>query len=434
MNHIEKSHSTKRNLDEWLYYLEHLHNREIDMGLARISEVAERLNIDLSFAQVVTVAGTNGKGTTCAFLENCLLSKKINVAVYSSPHIEKFNERLRLNKIDIDDHSLVKAFDKIEAARKEISLSYYEYTSLAAFIVMMEKQPQVIILEVGLGGRLDATNIIDANIAVLTTIDLDHQVFLGDNRESIGFEKAGIMRENQQVVVGDKNPPNSVIEHSKLLKTKSYFSGRDFCINHSLENNFKEPTGEQWCWQSQQQSFSNLPQAHIPKDNIATALMVLSLLNEPLSLIYQQTEIAKQVSKTQVAGRTEIFKGDCDVMLDVGHNPLAGRYLAQVIAQSKYKNIYAVVGMLADKDISNTLKPLINSIDYWCLASLDVPRGAKASQLKECVLVDDCRIFCFDNVTDGFKMARKQCNNADLVLVFGSFFTVAQVRALLIRS
>ena len=214
MSEICKSHSPRDNLAQWLCYLETIHNTEIDLGLSRISQVAQRLAIDFSFAKVITVAGTNGKGTTCAFLENALLAEHNSVAVYSSPHIESFNERLRINKVDVKDKPLIEAFELIEEVRNEISLTYYEFTTLAAFIILMNQRPQFIILEVGLGGRLDATNMIDADIAVITTIDLDHQAFFGDTRELIGFEKAGIMRSQRLAVLGDTNPPRSIIKYA----------------------------------------------------------------------------------------------------------------------------------------------------------------------------------------------------------------------------
>jgi len=238
------------NLDQWLYYLEHLHSSEIDLGLARVGEVADRLAIDLSFAKVITVAGTNGKGTTCAFMENALLNSfkslyNQGVAVYSSPHIERFNERLRINKEDVEDQPLIEAFRKIEQTRGDISLSYYEYTTLAALLVLMHVRPSFIILEVGLGGRLDATNIIDADIAVITTIDLDHQAFLGNDRECIGFEKAGIMREQQVIVVGDTNSPKSVIEHAHKLDARHgetlFVREQDFLLQNKQSC---------WHWQS----------------------------------------------------------------------------------------------------------------------------------------------------------------------------------------
>ena len=417
MNKTNQSHSN-RNLDEWLSYLENIHSTEIDMGLERISTVAQKLSIDLSFTQVITVAGTNGKGTTCAFLENALLSKKHSVAVYSSPHIEHFNERLRINKQDVDDSSLMLAFENIEQKRGETSLTYYEYTTLAALLVVMERQPDYVILEVGLGGRLDATNIIDADIAVITTVDLDHQAFLGDNRESIGFEKAGIMRQNQKVVIGDKQPPLSVLSYAKQLNTQLYLRDRDFNVDLSVDEN-------QWQWQNQDLTFRKLPHPHIPVDNIATALMVLKLL----AINITQQEVASLISSTKVPGRTELVTAHCQVMLDVGHNPLAARYLAQQIALTSATKVHAVVGMLADKDILNTLMPLNSLVDCWYLASLDVPRGAKAETLKSHLTKEAKKLLTFDNVIDAYKMAISQADESDLILVFGSFFTVAQVKA-----
>ena len=365
------SHSKDfKSLNEWLCYLETIHNTEIDLGLTRIGKVAKRLNIDFSFACVITVAGTNGKGTTCAFLENALLGERLNgqitdaqvqrVAVYSSPHIEHFNERLRINKCDIDDLSLIAAFEQIELARGEISLSYYEYTTLAAFVVLMAVKPEVIILEVGLGGRLDATNIIDADVAVITTIDIDHQAFLGNDRETIGFEKAGIMRGNQHIIIGDPNAPKSVLNYAKKVNetiatknkvqafSKIKARNTDFCITkQDLSNNRDE---QRWQWQyievdesgsKTEFNLNNLVNTHIPKDNVVTALMVLKQLDVRLTT----TKVNALIEQTQVAGRTELFKYNerqesrikrqCDVMLDVGHNPHAGRYLAKKLAQFK---------------------------------------------------------------------------------------------------
>lgn len=367
MKKTHQSHSS-RNLDEWLSYLENIHSTEIDMGLERISKIAQKLAINFEFTQVITVAGTNGKGTTCAFLENTLLAEQHSVAVYSSPHIEKFNERLRINKQDVDDTAFILAFEHIEQTRGDISLTYYEYTTLAALLIMMAEKPNYAILEVGLGGRLDATNIIDADIAVITTVDLDHQAFLGDNRESIGFEKAGIMREGQRVVIGDKLPPKSVLTHAQQLNSQVYLRGVDFNVDLlNFEN--------RWCWQSQNNTFNNLPQPSIPRDNIATAIMVLELLGVTLD----EKKLVSLIASTKVAGRTERIAGHCKIMLDVGHNPLAARYLVEQIALLSATKVHAVVAMLADKDILNTLTPLIDSVDCWYLASLDVPRRKRCT-------------------------------------------------------
>ena len=455
-----KSHSKGcKNLNEWLCYLETIHNTEIELGLSRVGQVAKRLAIDFSFATVITVAGTNGKGTTCAFLENALLNETechgqksdagLVVAVYSSPHIERFNERLRVNRTDVDDQAFIDAFEKIEQARAEISLSYYEFTTLAAFLVLMAVKPNVIILEVGLGGRLDATNIIDADVSVVTTIDLDHQAFLGNDRESIGFEKAGIMRANQHIVIGDICPPHSVVKHAqhvnqalslpekKLALAKVNVREQDFTVTeHTTALN--EQT--LWQWQCTDKNntqasvfyLNNLQPTHIPRDNVATALMVLKQLNIRLTT----DKVNKLIGGTKVAGRTEMFNHRCDIMLDVGHNPHASKYLAKQLKQLRkqkgYTKIIAVSAMLADKDITNTLLSLSEQIDDWYIAPLDVPRSATAESMKVALSHVTNSINCFDNVTQAFKIASQEAQLTDLILVFGSFYTVAEIRKQLI--
>lgn len=483
-----KSHSKDfKNLNEWLCYLETIHNTEIDLGLSRISQVAKRLAIDFSFARVITVAGTNGKGTTCAFLENALLGETVTnqtvtsqtitshvshvqlqkVAVYSSPHIDHFNERLRINKCDIDDQSLIIAFEKIEIARGETSLSYYEYTTLAVFLVLMAVKPDVIILEVGLGGRLDATNIIDADVAVITTIDIDHQAFLGNDRETIGFEKSGIMRGNQHIIIGDPNAPQSVLNYAKAVNEVIAYSNKeqgfskvkvrnkDFFI--TKQNLAINPDAQGWQWQcievsenknKTEFSLNNLANTYIPQDNVVTALMVLKQLGVKLTT----RKVNALIEQTQVAGRTELFKANmlkskrelpnnqfqqqCDVMLDVGHNPHAGRYLAEKLAQVKtqhqYQRIIAVVAMLADKDIANTLAPFNEIIDDWHVASLATARAATSEQMIKELTLFTKSINCFDNITQAFKMANLKAESTDLILVFGSFYTVAEIRQLIV--
>ena len=428
------------NLEQWLYYLENLHSIEIDLGLARIGKVAQRLAIDLSFAKVITVAGTNGKGTTCAFIENALLNAKNHgsqdgVAVYSSPHIERFNERLRINKQDIAEQPLMHAFKKIEAVRAEISLSYYEYTTLAALLVLMDAKPRYIILEVGLGGRLDATNLIDADIAVITTIDLDDQYFLGNDRESIGFEKAGIMRQEQDIVIGDTSVPKSVLAHAHSLQAihgeRLFLREPEFVVKSE-----KSPSHSQlqWQWQSKQTQLTQLKTPFIPQDNVATALMVLEKIDIALSSEF----VNKIIAITKVPGRTELIHqaNHCDVILDVGHNPQATRYLADHLKrlkeQASYENVYAVVAMLADKDISACLLSLKDDVDYWYAGALDVPRAASKETMQKKLAMFTNATNCFDNVDQAFKMANMQASSSDLILVFGSFFTVAQIRSQLI--
>lgn len=474
MSKKNPSHSKDfQSLDEWLCYLETIHSTEIDLGLSRISQVAERLSIDLSFATVITVAGTNGKGTTCAYLENAFLHPRLSsqlsdktiahnqaplkqrqntdavsinsqVAVYSSPHIKAFNERLRIDKEDVEDALLIEAFEKIETLRAEISLSYYEYTTLAALLVLMKLKPAVIILEVGLGGRLDATNIIDADVAVITTIDLDHQAFLGNDRETIGFEKAGIMRPNQLIVVGDTNAPTSVINHAKKMLAQSDSDSLKHASLSIRNQHFtvSELENSQWQWRSSEQLLSGLLPCFIPQDNVATALTVLS----QLGLRLDSPLVNELIGLTKVAGRTEFFYPEhkeeqsqyplnCDVMLDVGHNPQAARYLAKQLqafkVQNGYKKVHAVVAMLVDKDIDNSLQALKEDVSSWYIGQLPVPRASLASEVFEKLQPHTKSINCFDNVTQAFKIANQNASSNDLILVFGSFFTVAEVRDLI---
>lgn len=413
------SHSSRSNLDEWLSYIESIHFTEIDMGLTRIKQVAQCLAIDLSASKVITVAGTNGKGTTCAFIENFLLSEKKSVAVYSSPHIEFFNERLRINKKDVSDQPLIHAFEQIEKARADTSLSYYEYTTLAALIIASDVKPDYLILEVGLGGRLDATNMVDCDIAVLTTVDLDHQAFLGDSREKIGFEKAGIMRNNTYAVVGDIEPPLSVLEYANNINAKLFRREYEFKV---LQDDVH------WELSLNGDLYQKLLYPHIPMDNVATALTVLSLCDVSLNV----DKINSIIQQTKVVGRMEFFTTHCDVLLDVGHNPQAARYLADKIKGLNYKKVFAVAGMLSDKDIANALSPLIEYVDTWYLGSLQVSRGATAEELLAKINLSKESVNCFDNVTQAFKMASSVASSDDLVLVYGSFYTVAEVRRLLV--
>lgn len=425
MTELKTSHYQGKNLDEWLSYLESIHSIEIDLGLERITQVANQLSIDLSFAKVITVAGTNGKGTTCAFLENALLAANETVAVYSSPHIERFNERLRLDIEEVHDEALIKAFEIIEVGRGDISLTYYEYTTLAAFLVLMEVRPSYIILEVGLGGRLDATNMIDADIAVITAIDLDHQAFLGDTRALIGMEKAGIFRENKHAIIGDGDIPSEVVDYGNSLGAKMQVRGNQFDVGNLVA----KASGETlWTWYKGESAFKDLQSPKIPRDNVATALTVLDTLGINLSVDF----INRVLSKTMVPGRTEMFVEPHNILLDVGHNPHAARYLADYLARHSFNNIYAVVGMLKDKDIEGTLLSLEENVSQWFLGTLPVERAATSEEIAVRLKTSTHPINCFDNVTQAFRMASKNISSNDLVLVFGSFFTVAEIRKLLV--
>ncbi|QOL25277.1 bifunctional tetrahydrofolate synthase/dihydrofolate synthase [Thalassotalea sp. LPB0316] len=411
------SQLSNASLDNWLSYLESIHSQEIDLGLTRINQVAERLAISLGASTVITVAGTNGKGTTCAFLENALLAKGKRVAVYSSPHIERFNERLRIDKADIDDAPLIQAFERIEQARGDISLTYYEYTTLAALMICQEIEPDIVILEVGLGGRLDATNIIDADIAVITSIDLDHQAFLGNTKELIGFEKAGIMRGDKIAVVGEPRKIHSIVEHAASIGAKALYRGQDFNV---------EVNQQAWQYQTKACTFNHLTLPNIPLDNVATAITVL----RHLELSLDEDFINQVISQTQVVGRTELVAQHPQVLLDVAHNPHAARHLVAALSRYQFNQLHCVVGMLKDKDIQGTLSLFEEHIAHWYLTNLAVPRGAQARELAATLSDRAQNVNCFDNVEQAFKMALQTAEDNDLILVFGSFFTVAEVRKL----
>ena len=425
-----ESHCDNKTLSQWLCYLETIHSQEIDLGLTRIAKVAELLNIDLSFAKVITVAGTNGKGTTCAFLENFLIHQKHSVAVYSSPHIERFNERLRVNKVDVDDQPWIDALTQIEQARGDISLTYYEFTTLAGLLILQTLQPSYIILEVGLGGRLDATNIIDADIAVITSIDLDHQAFLGDTREAIGREKAGIFRANKPAIVGEPKMPASIKGYADEVQANLMARGQAFTLTK---------TEHVWHWQTNELVLNNLHQPYIPVDNAATALMVLNQLGVTLTA----DAVNQVIDITKVAGRTELFKPspelklgcrqiNCDVMLDVAHNPHAARHLAVTVAKLGYKKVHAVVGMLKDKDITSTIAEMQSLVDTWYFGALSGPRAATGGEIQELTKGLALDSNCFDNVGKAYTMATNEASSDELVLVFGSFFTVAEIRPTLL--
>lgn len=406
-------------VSEWLDWIGSVHQTEIELGLERIHKVAMRLGLLESNCVVITVGGTNGKGSVVAGLEAIYLAAGYHVGVFTSPFILTHNEQVRVDGTQANDESFCDAFAKIESARSEVTLTPFEYHALAALMIFKNHPLDVMVLEVGLGGRLDATNIVDCDIALVTTVDLDHQAFLGDTREKIGFEKAGIMRENTYAVVGDLDPPQSVLKHAETINAKLLCREQQFSLIQHEKN---------WSFSLNHKIYEKLNVPYIPIDNVATALTVLSLLEVPIS----SNKINTVIKLTKVAGRTELFVKNCDVLLDVGHNPQAARYLANYLKNMNYNKIFAVVGMLADKDITNALSPLIEYVDAWYLGSLHVNRGAKAQQLSEKLNVLNESVNCFDNVTQAFKMASSVAGRKDLILVYGSFYTVTEIRRLLV--
>lgn len=410
MNQIFNTNS--QSLNDWLSYLESIHPQEIEMGLDRVREVALRLNLLSDLNKVILVGGTNGKGSTSAFLEQLIIATSSTVGVFSSPHLIKYNERLRINGCDLADHHHVEAFKLIEEARGDIALTYFEVNTLSALYLMKKSNVDYLILEVGLGGRLDSTNIVDADLAIITSIDLDHQSWLGDTREMVAYEKAGIFRSNQLVVCGEPNPPVPMLEKAQQLKCHVSYKGRDF--------HYKDD-GDIWQYEGEESQFNALPATKLPMTNAATALAAFGKLG-----LHLEKETLKQVIETtSLKGRLQQVNSHPNTFLDVAHNPEAGTYLAAWIARQQAPKVHCVVAMLGDKDSASTLSVIKPHVDQWYVAGLDCPRGASSLQLMQSL--DVCSAFEFETVTQALETATKNALADELIVVFGSFFTVAKV-------
>jgi len=410
-------------LNQWLDYLLAIHPSEIDMGLTRVSAVARRLEvIDSAPAKVITVAGTNGKGTTCAMLASILRQADLSVGVYSSPHLLHYNERVQINQQDASDASLIEAFCAIEAARGDISLTFFEYATLAGLYLFKAAKVDVIILEVGLGGRLDATNMIDSTATIITSIDLDHQEYLGDTRELVGREKAGVFRPDCLAIVGEPDLPMSVTEYAHQIGTTLYRVGHEFDYHKDQSHS------DQWHFTSMQQTYSGLS---VPKLPLANAASVVALLSHIWPHISQQ-QINQGLQQAQLAGRLEQVSEQPLVLLDVAHNPHAARYLAQQLQAYQGRRIVALCGMLKDKDITSVLATLAEQISHWNFVSLDIPRGASAQTLRQALPNDACRDRAseFVDISSAWHAIQTTVKADDVVIVFGSFYTVAGFKLL----
>ncbi|MDG6363255.1 bifunctional tetrahydrofolate synthase/dihydrofolate synthase [Glaesserella parasuis] len=412
-------------LETWLSYLEKSHFKPIDMGLERIRKVAEELDLLKPAPYVITVAGTNGKGSTCKLLEMALLKAGLKVGVYSSPHLIHYNERVRIQGQAVGNADLIATFDYIEQ-HKSASLTYFEFGTLAALDLFRKAKVDVAILEVGLGGRLDATNIVDPDFAVITSIDIDHVEFLGDNREAIGREKAGIFRPNIPVVIGESDCPQSILDHAKELQCHVF--RRDIDWKFSVESDRLQ-------WQSKTKSLT-VPLPKIPQPNCATALAVLTQLPFELSdeILVQAVAEAQMTARFQLLGEQDFatFSQNrplAQVIIDVGHNPHAARYLSDRLAEwiQPNRKIYAVFSALVDKDLSGIVEPLEELIDEWHCAGLQGYRGQSGAEVKNKLLtaLPNAKAVAYENVIEASQVLFETASEQDIILVFGSFHTVA---------
>lgn len=418
-------------LDDWLRHCEQIHPTTIDMGLARVGEVARRMGLRFD-CPVITVAGTNGKGSTCAMLEAVALQSGYRPGVYTSPHLVHFEERCRVGGEIVAAADLLAHFEAVEAARlqaPEVSLSYFEFTTLAIMRLMSLARLDVAILEVGLGGRLDATNIIDADCAVITSIDLDHTELLGPDRDSIGREKAGIMRTGRPVIVSDPMPPQSVIDHAMEIGADLWRFGKDF--NYDGDK-------QQWGWAGRGRRYAGLA---YPALRGANQLVNAAGALAALEAIRSQVPVTAQAVRTGLAmvelpGRFQIIPGQPTLVLDVAHNPHSVAALtANLDAMGYFPSTHAVFGAMRDKDLEPMLAKVAPLIDRWYLTDLPTARAETAQHLQarlealqaQGVVRANAVVQAFANPQQALDAAVEAAEAADRIVVFGSFYTVGGV-------
>lgn len=416
--------ATARTLAEWLEFVERQHPASVALGLDRVDAVRRRLDLRLA-CTVITVGGTNGKGSTCAMLEAILRAAGYRVGLYLSPHLVRYNERVRIGGEEATDAALCEAFAAVERARGEVPLTYFEFGTLAAVWLISRAQPEVVVLEVGLGGRLDAVNLFDADCAVLTAIDLDHMAFLGATREAIGYEKAGILRPGRPAVVGDADPPASAIAHAATIGARVLQRGRDFGFTAAPDQwRYWGPAGRRASL-----AYPALRGA-VQLGNAATALCALDMLHEQLPVTMQA--VRRGLARVALPGRFQVVAGRPSVILDVAHNPQAARVLARNLGAAGYApETIAVLGMLADKDLVGVVDALMNRVTRWHLAALPGPRGARAAQLEDALrrAAVAAPVRTYPTPTDAFIAAHEAAGDDDRIVVFGSFLTVGEIAA-----
>lgn len=413
---------TARSLDDWLATIESLHPQNIEMGLERVAQVYAGMATSLS-CPIITVGGTNGKGSTSTMLEAMLSAAGYRVGLYTSPHLYQFNERARIGGAYASDLALIHQFEAVEAARGDTSLTYFEFTTLAILRLFAQSTLDVVILEVGLGGRLDAVNILDADVAIVTNVDIDHVDYLGNTRELIGFEKAGIFRRKHVAICGDFDPPGSLVEHALNIRADFRVIGRDF--RSEVQEN-------QWHWSGRTQKREDLTfpalQGRNQIANASVALAALEALQERLPVT--DDAVRTGLARAAIAGRFQVLPGTPTVILDVAHNPHAAAVLSENLAHmTGYAKTHGVFGAMRDKDIDAVIACLKGRVDHWYVTDLPLPRAATAAEIAEKLRLAGIEatgtIQTFASPAAALREARSRVGENDRITVFGSFWTVA---------
>jgi dihydrofolate synthase / folylpolyglutamate synthase len=424
---VTESRVKPRTLDEWLDYQQRIHALGVDLGLDRVNAVWQRMGTPALARRVITVGGTNGKGSTVAFLENMLAASGLRVGCYTSPHLMRYNERIRIAGIDADNAALVESFERIEIARGDIPITYFEFGTLAAFDLFSRADLDVAVLEVGLGGRLDAVNLVDADAVVITTVDLDHVEWLGPDRDSIGREKAGIARRDKPAIVGELEPPEGLLDTLTSVGARVERAGRHFTFERSTNR---------WRWQHRDGTALTLPDpelaAPVQYANASAAIAVLHALHavNPGDL---ERVAAAGMHLPRAPARLQSLGGDPVLIVDVGHNPQAARALADWLDIQPGGRVHAIYGALSDKDVGGVMTALGARIAHWHLAGLDrdTERGLPATVLAG-VLHRVLPRASFDihvDVQHALQAARTSARHGECILAFGSFFVASAVMA-----
>lgn len=412
-------------LSDWLTWQETLHPKKIDLGLERVTAVAERLQLLHPDFSVVAVAGTNGKGSSVALLESVLLAAGYRTGCYTSPHLHRYNERIRIQGNEVDDASLCAAFARIDEARGDDTLSYFEFGTLAALVLFSRVPLDIALLEVGMGGRLDAVNILANDAALITSIGIDHSAWLGADRESIGQEKAGIMRAGRPAICSDPHPPLSIENRARELGARWFCLGQQFSY---------QSTANGWDWRGVDSHYEHLPAPSLAGthqlDNAAGVLMVLETLATDFPVTREAIEYG--LENVSLPARCQRLAGEVELVFDVAHNVDSAARLVQMLQKHPVAGVTRLVlGMLEDKDIGGFTRELGPAVDYWYLATPGGERGLTAQGLRERLYpsVSASKIRCFHNVSTAFRQARTEAVRGDRLVICGSFVTVAEALA-----
>lgn len=413
-------------LSGWLVRLEGLHPQSIDLGLERITQVWQRLGADLCGIPIISIGGTNGKGSSQAMLEAIYQAQGYSTGVYSSPHLLRYNERIRLHGAPATDADICRAFVAIEAARGDISLTYFEFGTLAAFWLFAQARPDLLILEVGLGGRLDAVNILDADVALITSVDYDHQDWLGSDIDQIAREKAGILRSGRIGVFNGSQPPQGLVDAAAKIGAHLWLRGRDYGYEYGQQA---------WCWWQGQLRLENLPLPALigvhQCANAAAVLAVAALLQQRLPL--NPEAICQGLRSVRLSGRFQVIAQVTELILDVAHNPEAARSLAASLRQRPCRGrTLAIFGIMADKDVAAVAAEFIPLIDGWLIAAPDVSRAMPVEALANLLQGMGARgLEPLNSLAEAYARARALAGPDDRILVFGSFFTLGEILKLL---